>query len=272
MLFDLIIVGAGPAGVTASIYAKNAGLNFLLIESELIGGKLNEIDEICNYTGFDRVKGSELANKLTQHINGVNLIFDKIIKISRDNNGNKIAIGALSQYMAKNVLIAIGTRPKELGLHIDKKYLSYCELCDGALCVYQNVVVVGGGNSAFSCALYLSNICKHIHIAVRKERPIADFYLVNKVSKKHNVKIMYNTEIERVSGERVYFTNGVIVSAFKIFVKIGEQPNKIETNLGEQDGVFTTGSCSGIYPNQIITAESDAITTFVTKILIRNKV
>lgn len=270
MIYDVIIIGAGPAGISAAIYAKNAGLNTLIIEQNIIGGKLNEIDGIYNYPGFNFIKGNDLANKMADQIRDIEIVYDKAIKIVKASDDTKLITGTFSEYMGKNVLVAIGTKPKELKIPIDNDRLSYCELCEGFLCSNQNVVIIGGGNSAFSCALYLSKIAKHIHMAIRKDKPKAEKALVNLVESNRKIEIMYNTEIERSSGKRIFFTNGVSILPFKIFVKIGEEANKIETTLGENDGVYNVGSCSGLTPNQIITAESDAATTLIKKILITN--
>lgn len=268
MIYDVIIIGAGPAGMAAALYAKSAGLSTLIIEQWLTGGRLNEIDKIYNYPGFESISGSELAEKMAKQIEGIKIVYDKALKIVKGSDGSKTIICLSSQQSAKNVIVAIGTKPKKIDIHIDEKYLSYCEICDGSLCLRQNLVVIGGGNSAFTCALYLSRVAKNIHLLIRKDKPRADKSIVELVENCRNIKIMYNTELDHVSGNRAYLNNGITIKVFKIFVKIGEDINKIDTDLTEKDGVFLAGSCSGLYPNQIITAESDAVSKFIKNVLI----
>lgn len=270
MIYDIIIIGAGPSGITTAIYAKNARMNVLIVELSSIGGKLNEIAEITNYPGYKKITGEELAKKMSEQLEDVDIVYDKIVNIIKGVDGTKIAVGTLAQYSAKNIVIATGTTPKKLDVNIDEKYLSTCELCDGSLCLNQHVVVVGGGNSAFACALYLEKIAKRVTVVIRSNKARAFEYLILKAEQSNKIKLLYNSRITRVAGSRIYLNNGIFCEPFKIFIKIGEIPVEINTQLNEKDGVFKVGSCSCLVPNQIITAESDAVSKFVKEILVTN--
>lgn len=270
MEYDIIIIGAGPAGITSAIYAKNAGLKTLIVEKSEIGGKLNEIEEITNYPGFKKISGEELAKKMSEQLENVDIVYDKIINIIKSSNDKKIAVGTLANYTGKNIIIASGTTPKKLDVDIDAKYLSTCELCDGSLCLNQHVVVVGGGNSALACAIYLEKIAKRVTVLIRSNKARAFESLILKAEQSNKIKLLYNSQIERVSGSRIYLNNGIFFEPFKIFIKIGEIPADINTQLSEKDGVFKVGACSGLVPNQIITASSNAVSKFAKGILVTN--
>ena len=263
MIFDIIIIGAGPAGITTAIYAKNAGFKTLIVEVNTIGGKLNSINEIVNYPGYTKITGEQLAENMAKQIESITIVYDKILNITKTNDGTKIAIGAAAQYQGKTIVIATGTKPKVLDLPIPRENISTCELCDGILCTNQNVAVVGGGNSAFTCALYLEKIAKLVTMIIRGSEPKAFMSLVEKAEQSKKINILYNTYISKVSKSRIYLNNGIVCEPFKIFLKIGEIPNTIKTSLSEQDGVYIVGACSGLIPNQIVTAEGDAIKKFV---------
>ena len=166
-MFDLIIIGAGPAGMSASIYARKANLNTLLFEFDSPGGLLNKLNKVDNYLGFKDISGSDLAFNMFDHIRSLNipLKHEKVLKIE-DNNEFKKVITNKGEYLTKKVLIAIGRKPKKSGIKgeelYNKKGISYCAICDSHLYKDKDVVVTGDSDLAFSEAIYLSDIASSV--------------------------------------------------------------------------------------------------------------
>ncbi len=166
-MFDLIIVGAGPAGMSASIYATKANLNTLLIEADSPGGLLNKLNKVDNYLGFKNISGSELAFNMYDHVRSLNvpLKHEKVLKIENNNETKKV-ITNKGEYLTKKVLIAIGRKPKKAGIKgeelYNKKGISYCAICDSHLYKDKDVVVIGNDDLAFNEAIYLSDIATSV--------------------------------------------------------------------------------------------------------------
>lgn len=166
-MFDLIIIGAGPAGMSASIYASKANLNTLLIEADSPGGLLNKLNKVDNYLGFKGVSGSELAFNMYDHVRSLNvpLKHEKVLKIENSNETKKV-ITNKGEYNTKKVLIAIGRKPKKAGIKgeelYNKKGISYCAICDSHLYKDKDVVVTGNDDLAFNEAIYLSDIASSV--------------------------------------------------------------------------------------------------------------
>ena len=167
-IYDILVVGGGPAVVTSVIYAKRAGRDVAIIEKFVIGGQLSLIGEIENYPGFSSIAGDELAKDFRNHAKSLDIpfIYDDISDF--DLAGViKIVVGKKQSYKAKAVILAMGSHPKELNIDGEKNFIgrgvSYCALCDGNFFKNQDVAVVGSGDSAVSDALYLSNICKNVY-------------------------------------------------------------------------------------------------------------
>ena len=171
-VYDIVIVGGGPAGITAGIYAKRAGRDVVIIEKFLVGGQLGLIGQIENYPGFISISGGELADKFLSHAKSLDIpiINDDILEY--DLQGEvKTLKGKKETYSARAVILALGSHSKELNIQGEKeligKGVSYCALCDGNFFKGQDVAVVGSGDSAFSDALYLSNICNKVYILTK---------------------------------------------------------------------------------------------------------
>lgn len=166
-MFDLIIIGAGPAGMSASIYASKANLNILLIEADSPGGLLNKLNKVDNYLGFKGVSGSDLAFNMYDHVRSLNvpLKHEKVLKIENNNETKKV-ITNKGEYTTKKVLIAIGRKPKKAGIKgeelYNKKGISYCAICDSHLYKNKDVVVTGNDDLAFNEAIYLSDIASSV--------------------------------------------------------------------------------------------------------------
>ena len=160
MEYDVIVIGAGISGVSCSIYLKRAGLNVLLIENNMVGGQLNKIDVIENYPGYKSINGFDLAMNLLEQVSDIDMNTGDISKIDYDKK--EIVIGE-DKFCYKYLVFATGRREKLLDIENEKDYIgrgiSLCATCDGAIYKEKDVIVVGGGNTAVSEAIYLSNIC-----------------------------------------------------------------------------------------------------------------
>ncbi len=277
MVYDLVIVGGGCAGLTAAIYAMRAGLSFVVIEREMLGGKLNSIPKINNYPGYQEISGFKLSSDIIRQIPTNVVSYDLISKIDLDTQ-IKTIYGDRKEYKAKSIIIATGSKDKRLKIEDENiSGIWHCEVCDGVMVKDQDIVVIGGGDSAFTCAVYLSNICKTVHILVRKAEARASTILVSEVQCLSNVFIHYNSSLKAITQEGNKIKN-IIVSQFGnettidcqgIYVKIGQEPS-IGFNLGipkndlgffdydtKIPGVFVAGDCVSKDIKQIVTACSD---------------
>ena len=231
--YKVIVIGAGISGISCAIYLKRAGISTLLIESNAPGGQLNKIDTIENYPGYEKVNGSDLAMSLySQAMNAdISFVSDEIKKIDYEK---KIVITENYEYTFTYLVFATGRRERLLNLNHEEEFfgrgISLCATCDGSFYRNQDVMVVGGGNSAVSEVLYLSNICHHVYLVYRKNTLRAEDILKKRLSLKKNVTVLYDEEIERYlyDSEKI---NGVMLKSGKqinvsgIFLAIGSIPN-----------------------------------------------
>lgn len=233
MIYDVIIIGLGASGISASIYAKRSGLNVAAINYNTPGGIINESNIVENYPGFKSISGPELAFNFFEHFNSLNVpLFNEEVIDIKDGEIKKV-ITNNKEYLSKKVIICSGRKPKKLNIEQEEKYLgkgiSYCALCDGNLYKDKVVIVVGGGNSALESVTYLSNIAKKIYMLVRRDKLIGDTSLIEEAKSKDNIEINYNTEIkelltddEKIIGVK---TNNNDFMADGIFINIGYEPS-----------------------------------------------
>ncbi|NLN50899.1 MAG: FAD-dependent oxidoreductase [Acholeplasmataceae bacterium] len=199
-MFDLVIIGAGPAGITAGIYAKRANLNVAVIEKGAPGGQMINTSEIENYPGFAKIGGADLALEMFNHgmSLGVQYIFDDVVEL-KDGKLKQI-ITKTNSYQAKAVIIATGASPRKLNLEheemLSSKGISWCAICDGPIYKGKDVVVVGGGNSAVEEASYLAAIVKSVTIIQNLKELTADKKAIEILLKKENVKIHYQSTVQ----------------------------------------------------------------------------
>lgn len=230
MIFDLIIVGGGPAGITAAIYASRNNLNTLLF-SENLGGMLSsKAVSIENYTGFPSVTGFELGEKFKEHLEAqdkVSVKSEQIVSIEKSNNIFNLKTEEV-EYESKTVIIASGSKPRELNILGEKEFLGrgvgYCPVCDGPFFKGKDVAIVGGGNASFESAIYLSNIVNNIYILERGDKFLADAKNQEKVKNLKNVKAFTNAQILEIKGDK--------------FVKTIKWDNNGEVLETELEGVF----------------------------------
>lgn len=230
-MYDLIVIGSGPAGMTAGIYAARREMKTLLIGREL-GGQLVWANEIENYPGFERISSFELINKIKgQVLNfGVEIKDDEVKKIEKTAAGHFLLYTNRETFEAKTVIIAMGLAPRRLAVpgevELNGKGVSYCANCDGPFYKNKAVCVIGGGNSALDAAEVLSKIASHVYLIHRSESFRAFNVLVDEVKNRSNIEIFMNTEVKSITG-------GQKVERIKIFnSKTGE-----ERDLAV-DGVF----------------------------------
>jgi len=236
-IYDLIIIGGGPAGLTAGIYAMRAKLNTLCIEKENEGGKIAEAGIVENYPGFDNIRGFELAQKFVEHAKkfNLNITHDNIVKINTSNKPFKV-IGENGEYTANAVIIATGTKDKKLGLNEDDfigRGVSYCTTCDAFFYLNKEVIVVGRGTSAVMSALNLKDIAKKvILITDKKEIKVAESIMLERLNNSKNIEVITNAKPLKILGNDK--AEGVLISidgeekeikADGIFISMGHIPN-----------------------------------------------
>jgi len=278
-IYDCIIVGSGIAGMSSAIYLKRANKDILLLESYMPGGQINNTSNVENYPGFTKIDGPTLVMNLHDQINSMEipLKYEKVININKEDNF--IVETNKEKYLTKNIILATGRTPNKLGIEDEfvGKGVSYCALCDGNLYKNEEIVVVGGGNSAFEESLYLSKICKKVTILNRSDKLKASMILQEEVSKQNNIEVIYNCSIEKINSldNKIVSvsTNKGDINCTGIFIYIGLTPNldyinldlekennyiivdnKMKTNI---EGIYACGDIIKKDVYQIITAASE---------------
>jgi len=285
-IYDLIIVGAGPAGITASVYAARKRMDFLVITGD-IGGQTAWSADIENYTGYQFVTGPELVDKFEKHMRS----YDTNVKEGEGVTGVEKTGGLITiktdkerEYQAKTVIIASGKRSKELGIPGEKEYknkgITYCATCDGPLFSGKTVAIIGGGNSALDAALQLERIASKTYIINNTPRLGGDAIMLQKVEKAVNVEILNDSSVLAISGDK--FVNSITIKSGEeekrlpvegIFVEIGLIPNSDfvkdveKNNLGEikinnrnetnVPGIFAAGDVTDVPEKQIVIAAGE---------------
>lgn len=301
-MYDLIIIGAGPAGLTAGIYAKRANLNVLIIEKASPGGQVVLTNEVENYPGFSKIKGFELAKNMTKSYTdlGGEIKFQTLTKLEKlKDNTFKLTLRFQEVLYSKAVVIATGAKSRTLGLENEENYLgngiSTCATCDGAFYKDLEVVVVGGGNSAVEEAYFLASICKKVSIIQNLDQFTAHPKAIDELNTKTNVDYYFNSKVVEyidkdfsLKGVKVQLQDGSFkeILADGIFLFIGLVPNTknledlnilndwgyIKTNSEYSTnikGLFAIGDCIDKKIRQIVTATSDGaqVVNYIQKYL-----
>ena len=283
-MYDVIIIGAGPAGLTSAIYAARANKKVLVLEKETIGGQMSSAPLIENYPGYTAIAGSELGNNMyEQVINlGVDLEIEEVVKV--EDGEIKKVITEDNVYETKTVIIATGSKYRLLGLENEEeligKGIHFCVACDGAFYKDREVAVIGGGNSAVINALALSDICKKVYIIQNLEYLTAEGALISKLEKKENIEVILNAKVTKLIGEdeleKIEYETNNKKENLKIdgmFISIGLTPqneivkdilkvNKygyIESDncITNVPGIFVAGDCRDKEIRQVTVATSD---------------
>lgn len=281
MEYDVIIIGAGISGITCGIYLKRAGISTLIIENSMPGGQLNKASVIENYPGYVGVSGIDFASTLLEQIgsNDIEMINDEISSIDYDKR--EVIIGNNS-YKYKYLVFATGRRERRLEIANEEEYIgrgiSFCATCDGAIYRDKDVIVVGGGSSAISEALYLANICRHVYLIYRGVELRGEEVLKDRLNDRSNIEVIYNSNISEylINDNKlvgVMLDNGNKVEASCVFLAVGQIPNS-ELFDGIKDngyiGVDKNGKTSKNYIYacgdvikkdiyQLITASNDGV-------------
>jgi len=284
-MFDLIVIGAGPAGITASVYAARKKMHLLVISKD-IGGQAAWSGDIENYTGYQFITGPELTAKFEEHMRQYDIPLkenEAVIEVKKLDNLIKVATDK-KPYEARAVIVASGKKSRELNVPGEKEFknkgLTYCATCDGPLFSGKTVAVIGGGNSALDATLQLMGIAKHIYIVNITSRLDGDTVMREKVQMSEMVTILDNTQVTSIYGDR--FVSGIKIRREErdeelpvqgVFVEIGLLPNsefvkgielnefkeikinsRNETNI---PGIFAAGDVTDVAEKQIIIAAGE---------------
>ncbi len=287
-MHDIIIIGAGPTGLTAALYARRADKTALVIEKGTFGGQVTFSPLIENYPGYASLSGNELADKLVEQVinQGADIEMETVKEII-DNGDTKTVVTDAGTHEGKAVIIAVGCRHRQLGLPNENELtgngVSYCATCDGAFFKGKNVAVCGGGNSALQEAVLLSDLCSRVTIVQNLDYLTGEAKLVEKVNSKDNIEIITGTVINSLKGENdltaleLKKTADGSVTELPVdglFIAIGLEPDNArfsnvaaltewgyfdtdETCLTKTEGIFVAGDCRDKSVRQITTAVAD---------------
>jgi len=285
-MYDLIVIGAGPAGITASVYAARKNMNFIVITGD-IGGQAAWSGNIENYTGYQFITGPELAAKFEEHMRqyGVVVKENEFVTGIQKTGGIIFVATNKSKYQAKSVIIASGKKSKELNAPGEHEFknrgLTYCATCDGPLFGNKNVAVVGGGNSALDATLQLIKIVKHVYLININSSLAGDAVMRSKVEASSIVTVLNNTQVSGVFGEKmvsgikIKTKNGKenLIAVEGVFVEIGLVPNaefagniaknesgEIKVNYHNEvniPGIFAAGDVTDVPEKQIVIAAGE---------------
>ena len=289
MLYDVLIIGAGPAGMTAGIYAKRANLKVAMIEKYVPGGQIVNTAEIENYTGYQKLSGYELATNMLNHTEsiGVELIYDEVVNVIDEGSIKKV-VTPNQTLETKVVIITTGTVPRKLGVEneelLSSKGISWCAICDGPMYKGREVVVIGGGNSGVEEAAYLATLTNKVTVIQDLPHLTADLKAQEILKSKDNVEIKLNAKVNKfvadefnnMAGVEITLENGDIevIKADGVFEYVGLIPvtdmvkdlgvtnkfgyvevnDKMETNI---KGIYSAGDVNAKQIRQVVTATSD---------------
>ena len=300
-IYDLIIIGAGPAGITAAVYAARKRINFIVISKD-IGGQATWSGDVENYTGYQFITGPELVDKFEKHLRKFNISIkenEEVISVKKQDDIIEVKTDK-ALYEGRSVIIASGKRSKELGVPGEEEFknrgLTYCATCDGPLFSDKDVAIIGGGNSALDAALQLIKIAKNIYIINIEPQIVGDAVMKEKVERNDKIKIMNDAKVTSVLGSNMVTgikvkTNGkkIQLDVQGVFIEIGLIPNsefieqinknefgEIEVNINNEtsvEGIYAAGDVTTVPEKQIVIAagEGAKATLSVFKYLLRKK-
>lgn len=287
-MYDLIIVGGGPAGMTAALYAKRAGKNVLLLEGEFCGGQITKSRGVENYPGLPNVNGMDLAEAMLSQIRELKVEVRSALAdgLRPIDGGYEVVMGKTSE-TARAVILATGLRHRTLDVKGEQEYIgrgvSFCAVCDGAFFRKKEVAVVGGGNTAVQDALYLSELCSKVYLIHRREGFRAEEKLLSRARATENIVFLTNTVVREIHGEMILQSltventkSGELekIAVSGLFEAVGQIPQNAafadvvaldedgyflagedcKTNLA---GVFAAGDCRRKVVRQLTTATAD---------------
>ena len=300
-MYDLIIIGAGPAGITAAVYAARKRINFLVV-SEDIGGQAAWSGDIENYTGYQFITGPDLSLKFEEHMRKFSIQLkeqESALDIRRQGRGFLVET-AKGEYAARSLIIASGKRSRELGVPGEKEFknkgLTYCATCDGPLFQGKDVAVIGGGNSALDAAIQLVRIARRVTIINLGSELSADQVMQEEIKASPQAAVLNNTQVSAIIGDN--FVKAVrlrqgekeeTLAVQGVFVEIGLIPNSSFAGIAEKNasgeikvdrynqtnipGIFAAGDVTDVPEKQIIIAagEGSKAALSVFRYLIQNR-
>ena len=286
-MVDIIVIGGGPAGLTAAVYARRAGKSVLVLEKDALGGQITWSPKVENYPAVPAVSGMDLGNRMAEQAMdmGAEVEIDEVLRIE-DFGSHKRVYGSFgTEYDARAVILAAGARPRKLGLKREDEMVGsgvgYCAVCDGAFFKGQAVAVNGGGNSALQDAVLLSDLCSRVYLVHRRGSFRGEEALVNLLRGKENVEFVLNAVITELKGDSEL--SGITVEqdgvqreipVSGLFVAIGHEPDLAafadfldlddrgyaasdEGCLTKTEGFFVAGDCRRKKIRQVTTAAAD---------------
>lgn len=282
-MYDVAIIGGGPAGITAGIYAARAGLKTIIFEEKFFGGQIINSHKLDNYPAAYGVNGYEFANMLLNQLKEFDIdIKNNGVKKCDFTGKNKVIKTRKEEFEAKTVILATGAVPRKLGIENEERFtglgVSYCATCDGAFYKDKTVAVVGGGNTALDDAIYLASFVKKVYIIHRRDKFRADEVTIEKVKKNPKIELKLNENAKKLKGEEklssVILDSGEELEIDGLFVAIGNEPrtelfkgqielsdggfiitdNNLKTNI---DGVYGAGDVIVKKLRQVVTAVND---------------
>lgn len=294
-MYDIVIVGAGPAGLTAAIYALREEKKVVILEKETIGGKITSSSKVENYPGFKSISGMDFANNLYEQVIdlGGEINIEEVLSI--ENGKVKKVITDENTYETKSIIIASGSKYKTLNLDNEEELIgngiSFCTVCDGSFYKNKDVCVVGGANSALNSVLYLSKLCNKVYLVVRGPKLKGDKKVIDNVLSLSNVEVLYNTTVNKYILDNDELV-GVEVKSNEcekrldvegVFLAIGQSPEinylnnlvKVDENnyvlasedcITNIDGIFVAGDVRKKEVRQLTTAVSDGTNAAINAI------
>lgn len=282
MKFDVAVIGGGPAGLTACIFTARAGVSTICFEKLAIGGQASLSADIQNYPAIKSISGFDLTSKMFEQASelGTQFVFGDVLKLKKLSNGFSIKTKTQT-YQARKIIIAVGNIPRKLGLGEEKfvgRGISYCASCDGHFFKGKDVAILGGGDSAFTYAEYLSRLARKVYLINRSERFRAQPYKVENAKKIKNLQIITSTNVTALNGEEVLesvtLSNNKNLKVSALFVAIGHVPNLsfvdfdlrkdengyiiVDKNMETSEkNVFACGDILSKHFKQVVTACAD---------------
>ena len=288
MLYDILIIGGGPAGLTAATYARRAGKSVLVIEKNAFGGQITWSPKVENFPGYLSLSGTELGDKLLEQAmeQGAEAELEEVVSVSVGADGVKtVQCESGAQFQGRALIIAVGAKPRMLGLAREEALVGngvcFCAVCDGAFYAGQDVAVCGGGNAALQDALLLSEKCRRVTLIHRRDSFRGELKMVEALEKRDNVDFIMSTRVTGLLGDNEL--SGLTLSqsgeerilpVTGLFVAVGHQPDNAvfaglldldeagyaaagEDCLTKSAGVFVAGDCRAKGVRQLTTAAAD---------------
>lgn len=289
-MYDVIVVGSGPAGLTAAIYARRAEKSVLVVEKETFGGEITHSPKVENYPGFQELSGNELAEKLLEQAMNLGAEIEMDAIVSVEGEGPFLLHGESGDYEGKTLIIASGSKHRRLGVDREDEFtgngVSYCAVCDGPFYKGRSVAIIGGGNSALQQAVMMSEYCTKVTICQNLDFLTGEKKLQDILAGRDNVEVIYGVTVKALEGgdslatvvlEKTATGEEIRISPDGLFVAVGQAPENAPFNsvcdldkwgyivsdescTTRTPGVYAAGDCRTKSVRQIVTATGDGAT------------